>query len=393
MTEVVKDVESVGQMAITRSLLDLGACLYECQDTGSALDAILSQARAFSHAEAGSIYLAQGECLKLVAVQNDKLGPTEAFERLLGKDLAVNSESLAGFVASLGQPVNVTDSGSLSAEAPFRINHDLAATAGYAIRSILAIPLNCPDGGCIGVMELFNRLDPRGEPGPFPETIGEGVISLAYQAAMALHSLRLREQLRQAHLHSIFRLSAIAEYRDTDTGDHIQRVSRVSELLAEALGLDDDEVELIKYASPMHDVGKVGIPDAILLKPGHLTPQQRAVMQRHTVIGAEIFGEPENEMLLKAQEVALHHHERWDGQGYPNGLEGKAIPISGRIVGLADVFDAIVSKRCYKEACSLDVALDIIEKDSGHHFDPRVAEAFLAILDSVLEVYPALATA
>jgi len=393
MNQVAENPESLRQMAIARSLLDLGADLYGCRDFSSALHAILFQARTFAQAEAGSLYLVQGEWLEFVAVQNDRLGSTETSEQLLGKKLAINSESLAGFVASTGKSANVADSGSLPAGAPFRINRELGATSGYVVRSILAIPLNCPDGGCIGVMELFNRLDPRGQPGPFPEAISEGVISLASQAAMVLHSLRLQEQLRQAHLHSIFRLSAIAEYRDVDTGDHIHRVSRVSELIAEALGLDADQVELIKYASPMHDVGKVGIPDAILFKPGHLTPQQRRIMERHTVIGAEIFDDPEDKVLAEAREIALHHHERWDGSGYPDGLAGEAIPLCGRIVGLADVFDAVVSRRCYKKAYSLDVALDIIQKDSGRHFDPQVAEAFLTVLDSVLEAYPALRVA
>jgi len=135
------------------------------------------------------------------------------------------------------------------------------------------------------------------------------------------------------------------------------------------------------------------IPDAILLKTGHLAPEQREVMERHTVLGAEIFGEPENEVLAVAREVALAHHERWDGHGYPNGLKGDDIPLSGRIVGLAGVFDALVSKRCYKEARSLDVALDILNQDTGKHFDPRVVEAFLRILDDVLESYPALQAA
>jgi len=390
MTDVAATQGSIGEMAIVRSLLDVGASIYQCRDKQQVLEIILLQARTFTRAEAGSIYLTQGDRLKFVAVQNDRMDSSEICRHLLGETLPVSGGSLAGYVASTGQMMNVPDCDSLPGALPFRVNRELDARTGYRVESILAIPLTCPDGKCVGVLQLFNRLDSRGNPAPFQSTIGDAVKSLASQAVTALHAAGLQEQLRQVHLHTIFRFSTVAEYRDADTGDHIQRVSRVAELTAESLGLDEDQVELIKYASPMHDVGKVAIPDAILLKSGHLSPEQRKVMQRHTVVGADIFGEPEDEVLATAQEVALRHHERWDGKGYPDGLAGEAIPLSGRIVGLADVFDAVVSKRCYKEACSLPVALDILDKDSGQHFDPAVVKAFLERLDDVLESYPAL---
>ena len=157
--------------------------------------------------------------------------------------------------------------------------------------------------------------------------------------------------------------------------------------------MDADEAEVVRYASPMHDVGKVAIPDVILLKPGPLTPEQREVMQRHTIVGAEIFKNAEDEILATARAVALHHHERWDGKGYPHGLKEYAIPFPARITALADVFDAILSRRCYKDACPLDVALDIIDKETGEHFDPDIVKAFFGILDDVLEGYPALKAA
>jgi putative two-component system response regulator len=215
-------------------------------------------------------------------------------------------------------------------------------------------------------------------------------MSLASLASIMLHNIGLQEQLREGNLDTIFRLSTIAEYRDSDTSEHVQRVSRTSVLLARQLGLRAEEVELIKCASPMHDVGKVAIPDAILLKPGHLSPRERKIMERHTVVGASIFEDPQNPVLATAREVAMRHHERWDGQGYPNRMAGDSIPMAGRIVALADVFDAVVSRRCYKEACSLDVALDILNKDSGKHFDPEVVAAFQAVLGQVLDVYPEL---
>jgi putative two-component system response regulator len=138
----------------------------------------------------------------------------------------------------------------------------------------------------------------------------------------------------------------------------------------------------------MHDVGKVAVPDAILLKPGHLTPGQRSIMEKHTTIAAEILADPEDDLLDLGRDIALNHHERWDGQGYPNGSSGGDIPLAARIVAVADVFDAVVSHRCYKSAYSVDVALDIIIKDSGQHFDPEVTKAFFIAVDEILESYP-----
>ncbi|MCP4376796.1 MAG: HD domain-containing protein, partial [bacterium] len=180
----------------------------------------------------------------------------------------------------------------------------------------------------------------------------------------------------------------VAEYRDNDTGEHIKRVSRTSELIARALGMDEDLTERIKHASQMHDVGKVAIPDSILLKPGHLTPSQRTTMEKHATIAAEILSDPEDDVLAMGRDIALNHHERWDGQGYPNGISGNDIPLSARIVAVADVFDAVVSHRCYKATCSIDVAMDIVSKDSGHHFDPEVTKAFFSVIDEILESYP-----
>jgi putative two-component system response regulator len=354
------------------------------------LDTILSEARAATRAEAGSLYLARKGGLKLVVVQNDRMRAEEIATRLLGKVVPISASSLAGFTAMTGCAANIADTHRLPPDLPYRINRDLDAETGYTVRSIMAIPLSRPEGGCVGVLELFNHLDANDNVSPFEEKDLNAIRHLASMAAIALHNMDLQAHLLEAHLNTIMRLAAVAEYRDADTGEHIQRVSRCSEVTAAALGLDPGQVELIKYASPMHDVGKVAIPDAILLKPGDLTPPQRAIMQRHTVVGAEILGDRPDPILVVAREVALTHHERWDGQGYPRGLQGDAIPLSGRIVGLVDVFDAIVSRRCYKQACSLDTALSIIEGDTGSHFDPAVAAAFKGALDNILESYPAL---
>jgi len=177
-----------------------------------------------------------------------------------------------------------------------------------------------------------------------------------------------------------------AEYKDEDTGDHIVRMSRYSALIAEKLGLPAEEVQNILYAAPMHDVGKIGIPDSILMKPGKLTDEEFETMKTHSVIGANILAYSKAEVLKLAEQIAISHHEKWNGKGYPQGLAGDNIPLVGRIVGLADAFDALTSKRPYKDPFPVEVALDIIKKDRGEHFDPAIVDVFLKNIDEILKI-------
>lgn len=200
---------------------------------------------------------------------------------------------------------------------------------------------------------------------------------------------RLNEQYletKAAHLDTIYRLSLAAEYRDQETGDHIKRLSRYSAVVADRMGLKPTEVELILYASPMHDVGKIGIPDSILLKPGKLTAEEFEIIKSHTVIGAKILEGSQSDVIQQAQVIALNHHEKWNGQGYPNRLKRTKIPLAARIVGLVDVFDALTTKRPYKDAYPLKLACDIIEKERGQSFDPEVVDAFTGAMETILEV-------
>ena len=194
------------------------------------------------------------------------------------------------------------------------------------------------------------------------------------------------QQLHEAYLDTICRLSMAAEYKDEDTGEHIFRISRYSGLLAEKLGLDSEEVENIRYASPMHDVGKIGIPERILLKPGKLTRDEFEVMKTHTTIGARILANSKAKILNLAHQIAISHHEKWNGTGYPQELAGENIPLSGRIVGLADAFDALTSRRPYKDPYPIEVALDIIRKGREHHFDPNLVDVFLANMDTIIKI-------
>ncbi|SEL36671.1 putative two-component system response regulator [Ectothiorhodospira marina] len=194
------------------------------------------------------------------------------------------------------------------------------------------------------------------------------------------------DEIRRTRLQVVQRLGRASEYRDNETGCHILRMSHISALLAQHVGWDRDHCERMLHASPMHDVGKIGIPDRILLKPGKLTPEEWEIMKSHATIGADILSGDDSDLLLMAREIALTHHEKWDGSGYPKGLAGHDIPMSGRICALADVFDALTSWRPYKEAWTVEDALGLIRKGVGHHFDPDLAELFFSLMPDILAI-------
>jgi len=220
----------------------------------------------------------------------------------------------------------------------------------------------------------------------FNESDLDLLAAIGKQAGIAIHNTKLRNELKESHLETIFRLAVAAEYKDQDTAAHIHRISGYSETIARQMGLSDPEITLIRYASPMHDVGKLGIADAILLKPGRLTPEERAIMEQHTIIGSKILQDPHSELMQTSHDIALTHHEKWDGSGYPKGLKGEEIPLFGRIVALVDVFDALISKRCYKEAFEVEKAVGIIREERGKHFDPACVDAFFDCFDEILAI-------
>lgn len=189
--------------------------------------------------------------------------------------------------------------------------------------------------------------------------------------------------LEESQNEAIYRLAAAAEYRDAETGPHIVRVAQYAGVMAEELGLEEDFVSRLILSALMHDVGKIGISDAILQKPGKLSPEEFEVMKTHTVIGGRILSGSSYPLMLMAESIALTHHERWDGSGYPRGLKGTDIPIEGRIAALADVYDALTNKRVYKPAFPAETALAIIRSESGEHFDPDVVRAFTGRLDDI----------
>lgn len=208
-----------------------------------------------------------------------------------------------------------------------------------------------------------------------------------YDQNRALENL-VRErtaELVETRLEIIRRLGRAAEFKDNETGMHVLRISHYCRLLADAFGLDDGQVDLIFNASPMHDVGKIGIPDNILLKPGRLNSAEWSLMRQHPEMGAAIIGDHGSPLMHMAREIALSHHEKWNGQGYPYGLEGQSIPLSARIVAVADVFDALTTIRPYKLAWPEEEAIDHVRAQNGQHFDPRIVAAFDQVLPQILE--------
>lgn len=193
-------------------------------------------------------------------------------------------------------------------------------------------------------------------------------------------------ELQETRLEIIRRLGHAAEYRDEETGNHIIRMSQMCVLLARKLGWSDSQCDLILNASPMHDIGKIGIPDAILLKPDKLEPDEWQIMKTHAEIGARLLDGNNSELLTMAREIALSHHEKWDGSGYPAGLSGQNIPLSGRIAAIADVFDALTSERPYKHAWTLEDAIALIRDNRAKHFDPELVDLFLANVDSFVKI-------
>jgi putative two-component system response regulator len=194
------------------------------------------------------------------------------------------------------------------------------------------------------------------------------------------------EELRQTRLEIIRRLGLAAEYKDNETGLHVIRMSYLSRILGQAAGMSHIQVDNLFNAAPMHDIGKIGTPDAVLLKKGALDPGEWAIMRNHSAIGASILGEHPSELMQMAHRIAITHHEKWDGTGYPNGLKGTGIPIEGRIVAIADVFDALTSERPYKSAWTVEAALAFLEEKSGSHFDPTLVTLFLGLEPEIREI-------
>jgi len=339
--------------------------------TESRLDALLTiiaeEVRHILDADRCSVFLVdgyKGELWTKVA-----LGMEEKILRM------PMGQGIAGFVAKTGSAVNIRE-----AYRDTRFTQDLDRITGYQTRSVLAVPLKGRDGQVLGVFEVLNK-----SRGPFTDE-DEGLLRiLATMAASFLENASLYDDLRRSHLETIYRMALVAEFRDQeDTGRHLRRMSRLSGILASAMGMSYQESEDLRYASPLHDIGKVAIPDSILRKPDKLSADEYEEMKRHTIYGSQMLINAESRLLRLAAKIAIAHHESFDGTGYPYALKGESIPIEARIVSVADVFDALVSRRVYKGAWTLEDALAHIKSQVGKQFDPGVVERLESCYDDIV---------
>jgi HD-GYP domain-containing protein (c-di-GMP phosphodiesterase class II) len=392
--EVNKRYIDVHKKYIQHQIEDLnnvGIALSNEHDLESLLEKIVSQALSLAHCDGGSLYILEGRVLSFRVARNNTLKKRygEGYEEKCFKryKIPVNQDRISGRVALTGETLNIADVYSLPDESGFSFTDDFDKRNKYVTRSMINAPLKDKDDNVLGVLQLINCLDTEGNVIPFSKDI-EGLIqSLASQAAIAIGNARLIKKVNDTHLDTILRLSMTAEFRDSDTSDHLQRMSNYSLIIGEKLGLDKNDLEILKYASPMHDIGKVGIPDSILFKPGTLDENEWIEMKNHSVYGAQILEGSDSPILKASSQIALSHHEKWNGDGYPGGIKKDNIPLFGQIVSIVDVFDALTSKRCYKKAYDLDYSIDEIKASKDINFSPLMVDVFMDSMDKIVKVY------
>ncbi|KAA0965471.1 HD domain-containing protein [Sporosarcina sp. ANT_H38] len=255
-----------------------------------------------------------------------------------------------------------------------RFNQEIDIETGYRTCSVLCIPFHNSNGTVIGAFQAINEMTAQGT---FSEKDSEILGLAATYAGKSLESAILLKEIIETQKEMLETLGEIGESRSQETGNHVKRVALYSYLLAKLAGISEEKANLLRDASPMHDIGKVAIPDSILLKPGKLTVEEFEIMKQHTIIGYNIFKNSQRDLLRTAAIIAYEHHEKWDGTGYPNGLKGEAIHIFGRITAVADVFDALGSDRVYKKAWKIEQIVAYMSEQQGKFFDPILTQLFL----------------
>ncbi len=386
------------ESAVLSLILNKISSLNQLQDVNTILGSTLSEARNLTSANAGSIFLVQDGQLEFRHVQNDTLfgkkGAGAAHYRNVS--IPISEESIVGFSALTKEILAIDDAYNIPLDVPYRFNGSFDRNNDYHTTSILVVPFVSLDNRkLVGVMQLINAQDEQGQVTQFSEQSRIWVRVFSNNAAAIIERSMLNHEL-------ILRMVKMAELHDPEeTGAHVQRVSAYSVEIykrwAEKRKIPRAEIikygDLLSRAAMLHDAGKVGIPDSILKKPGPLTVKEFEKMKLHTVSGAALFTNISSELDQMTHDIALHHHERWNGKGYPGRLvqkgeqmvreplAGAEIPLAARIVALADVFDALSSKRCYKAPWDDEKIYNEIRRDSGEYFDPELVKAFFEITD------------
>ena len=286
-------------------------------------------------------------------------------------------KGIVGFTFNTGEIQIVLDAYKDS-----RFYPEIDKVTGYKTKSLLTAPLLDSKNKPFGVIEVINKKE-----GFFTNFDAELLVLFSSYISYILENAFLNEKVGESYRKLIYKLSSAAEFKDEETSLHTKRVALYSSLIAENIPLEEEFSKNIRFAAPMHDVGKIGIPDKILLKKGKLTKEEFDIIKTHPTIGYKILFDPDSELLKIAANIARDHHEKWNGTGYPMGKKEEEISIEGRIVAIADVFDALVSKRPYKQPFSFDKAMEIIKEGKGKHFDPILTEIFLNNKKLVYEIY------
>jgi HD-GYP domain-containing protein (c-di-GMP phosphodiesterase class II) len=401
-----------------KSIIQLDSELNQIQDLDLLLERILLEARKVVRADAGSIYVIEKEeedeklVEKLVVkyAQNDTMAKVlPAGQKLIYSvfSLGINEKTVSGYCALTRKLVNVPDVYNISPDAPYSYSTAYDKISGYKTTSTLAIPLQTSEGKLLGVIQIINSKDKNGNVAPFSVDDEFLITHFATNAALALQKAYVTRAM-------ILRMIKMSELRDPkETGTHVNRVAgyavEIYDRWAYHHQVPEQEKEhfkdTLKIATMLHDVGKVAISDLILKKPAKFTPEEYVIMQHHTIYGALLFEDPQSPVDMVARDVALTHHENWDGSGYPGwidpvterpiktttegkplGKRGEEIPLTGRIVALADVYDALCSRRVYKEPWSEADVLAELKQLGGTKFDPEIIDIFFEILPSIKQI-------
>ena len=390
------------ELSLLNTILEKQEKLHHIRDLNTLLDSLLYETRSLTGADAGSIFLVEGSRLQFSYVQNDSLFKKDFLSNkyiYTNNRIDIDERSIAGYVASTGESLLIDDAYKIDAAFPFSFNPYFDQISSYKTVSMLIVPIRTSANDRVGVLELINRLDDRRVPVPFTDDQKFYITQFAFYAGIAIERALLLRDV-------VFKMVRTTELRDPqETGPHVSRVGSYAVELyqkwADKHSVPREEVnnfkDILKISSMLHDIGKVGVSDAILKKKENLTKEEYESIKYHTVYGAQFFEHPTSEWDTLAYEVALNHHERWDGTGYPGvvkdihdrnlvfgpGKKAGTIPLSGRIVALADVYDALVCKRAYKDAWEEDRVLFYIKEQSGKQFDPELVSIFFEIYDVI----------
>ena len=352
------------QLAI---LLEFGKVINKTKTLDAVLESMADFTRTLLNADRCSIFMFDPKTEELYSKFAHNIEP-----------IRVGTKRGIAAYAALSQDTQII----VDAYHDFRFNPDVDKATGYLTQTVLAVPLVDTHGLTVGVFQVLNKHETI-----FTNVDAEILLLISNYAAAAIENAILYDKIRLTETKIIHKLASVAEFKDQETSKHTKRVGLYSALLGKAYGMHETEVHKLELTAPMHDAGKIGIPDTIMFKTSKLNFEEFEYMKTHTSIGYDLLLDEDDDYLKTAALIALEHHERWDGTGYPNGKKGENISIYGRIVAIADVFDALLSERPYKQAWHFEEALAYIKQERGSHFDPVLIDLFFENLDTIKSIY------